>query len=131
MIFLDGYNYGTGGTNPNGVHGDLVVPPYERHEYVQTFWGVIGAAVMYSQPTVRILTCDFTAQNFTDEIVLRQHIAELQSHISDNGTLIVNGTRWPLCAFLGFTPNGPPFKDGSGVHGWVQFGRLAFRQIAS
>jgi hypothetical protein len=128
-ISLDSYDYGFGA----GVliHGDILAPDYSFDESIQTFWGLLGAAVLYSPQNTRIITLPVQFLNFATQALLTTHIATVRSHITDNGTLVVDGINWPLTAFVGYTPDGPTTFDSSGQHGWNQSGTLNFRQIKS
>jgi len=86
--------------------------------------------VKYGGVTTRILSVEVTFRGYSTEAALRLAVATTQSHVMDNGTLTVDGINWPQSAFLGFSPAAPPFKDGSGKHGWVQMGTFRFLQIA-
>ena len=128
-ISLDGYDYGYAANNL--IHGDISAPDYEYDEVIQTFWGVVGAAVLYSQQTTRIITLPIHFTGFSTQALLTAHIATVRSHMFDNGTLTVDGINWPLSAFIGFTPDGPVSLDASGHNGWNIAGTLNFRQIDS
>ena len=126
-ITLDSYDYGWAAGNL--IHRSIVNPSYAIQEQVETWHGVAGAAVLYGAQTTRILTLEVTFKGFTTEALLRAHVATVQTHITDSGTLTVDSINWPQCAFLGFQPQGQPFLDGSGQHGYVQQGTLSFRQL--
>lgn len=127
-ISLDGYDYGTSAGTI--LHGPIVAPEFDLQESVQTWFGVLGAAVLYGTVTTRILTMEVTFYGFATEALLRTDVATTQSKVRDNGTLTVDGIDWPQSAFLGFSPSEGPWKDGSGQHGFIQRGQLRFRQIA-
>lgn len=123
-ISLDSYSY-------EGVqHGALMAPEFGLQESIHTWWGVLGAVIQFGHVTHRVLTIDVTFQDYVSEAALRAAVATVQSHVMDNGTLNVSGIDWPHSAFVGFAPDGPPFRDGSGYHGWVQHGKFRFRQHA-
>ena len=124
-ISLGGYNF------ESVKHGTLLAPPYAVQESVQSWWGVSGAAILLGKQTVRENTIEVTFTGYTSESDLRSAVATMQGHVGDNGTLDVDGVSWPKSYFKGFMPDGPPFKDGSGVNGWVQFGKLMFTQHAT
>jgi hypothetical protein len=128
-ITLASYDYGWAAGKL--IHGAILAPPYNIQEAIQTWHGVTGAAIMYGAQTERVITLDVTFDNFTTEALLRAHVATVQSHIFDSGTLTVDSIAWPQSAFLGFTPSQAPFLDASGNHGYVQSGQLRFRQIRS
>jgi hypothetical protein len=128
-ISLDSYDYGWAAGNL--FHRSIVAPRYDLQEQVQTWHGVTGAAVLFGGQTTRLLTLEVTFRGFATEALLRTHVATVQSHIFDSGTLTVDGISWPQSAFLGFQPQDQPFLDASGVHGYVQSGQLTFRQIHS
>jgi len=113
------------------MHLSIVAPAYDIQESVQTWHGVTGAAVMFGGQTTRIISLKVTFGGFASESLLRGHVATVQSHIFDNGTLVVDSISWPLSALLGFDPDAQPFLDGSGTHGYIQMGTLTFRQIRS
>lgn len=127
-IDLAGYKFGT--DTGQAVHGALVAPAFDTVETINHFYGVIGAAVNYSKPSTRVLTLEVTFLNFTTEATLRTAVATVQSKVATNGKLVVDGIDWPSCAFLAFDPAGPPLRDGSGKHGWLQIGTLKFRSIS-
>ncbi len=122
-ISLAGYTY-----PPD--HGSLIAPEFALQQSIQTWWGTTGAAVKYGGVTTRILSVDVTFRGYSTEAALRLAVATTQSHVMDDDDLIVDGINWGQSSFLGFTPAAPPFKDGSGKHGWVQMGTFRFLQIA-
>lgn len=128
-ISLASYDYGWAAGNL--IHRSIVAPSYGIQEQVQEWHGVTGAAVLFGAQTTRVLTLEVTFKGFSTEDLLRTHVASVQSHIFDSGTLTVDGVAWPQSAFLGFDPSGQPFLDASGMHGYIQMGTLKFRQIRS
>lgn len=111
------------------IYKPLVAPAYNLGEVVHEFWGLAGAAVHYSRPTVRELSMECTFLNYVSESALRSSVFTIQQLQGLDGSLAANGVTWPNVAFLGFQPSQEPFWDGSGQHGWVQAGQLRFRQI--
>ena len=128
-ISLASYDYGWAAGNL--IHRSIVAPQYQLQEQVQTWHAVAGAAVLFGEQTTRLITLDVTFRGFSTEALLRAHVATVQSHATDSGTLTVDSIAWPESAFLGFAPSGQPFLDGSGYHGYVQSGQLIFRQNKS
>ena len=126
-ITLDGYNYGG---VANLRHGTIVEPMFDSDVQAQSWWHVLGGAVFFGSLHTRVLTINVTFLNFATEADLRTHIATVQSHFGDNGTLVVDAVNWPQCGLLAYQPSGPAMRDGSGYHGWLQHGSLTFKQIA-
>lgn len=112
------------------IHGTVLAPGFAPQIAVQTFFGVLGAAVLTGQPTSRTLTVEVTYRGYSSQALLTTAIAQVQAKQGQTGTLTVDAINWPNCVFVNFEPIEAPFKEGSGVHGWVQRGKLTWIQIS-
>jgi len=115
---------------PVVYHSNVDAPPYQRELVVQRFWGVVGAQLLRSRIQIRELTVQVTLtdhdtlQSFYNAIALMDQ----QLDEEDTGTFFADGIEWEGCTFLGYLPRGDVFWDGSGEHGFTQFGEVKFLQ---
>lgn len=107
--------------------------PHQLPIVIGQFLGVLGENHIIGETYGCDLRCSFRFQGYDSLDLLRADKKTLESKIGKlTGTLTqtigANTYRFQECTFLGFAPSGPPFLDGSGVYGWVQFGNLFWRQ---
>lgn len=118
------------------LHGVPTVPPWEFADKTQQFFGVVGEYHLTGKASGRWITIPFELTGLASHYLLQQEVATLASLIGTNGDLIIDlgggdSTTYTQCRFDGWSPDEPPWKDGSGVNDWQQRGVLKFRQVAS
>lgn len=118
-------------SNPSGPI--VTAGPHEPQIIVSRFFGLIGESHLLGETWGRDLFCEYRFQGYnttallmTDWDTLGQKIVKLTGTLAQ--TISGNTANFPSCTFLGFVPSRPMFLDGSGVNGWVQPGRLIWRQ---
>lgn len=118
----------------DGQHGMITaIGPHDLPIAVGKFFGVVGESHIVGSRYGRDLVCDVTFSGYANRAAL-QTALDLMSDYNGalTGTVIQNIssdiTLFNECTFLGFEPARPAFLEGSGVHGWVMFGRLRWRQ---
>lgn len=118
---------------PNTIHENPVFGSFESPITVQTWLGVRGAKVRTYPAQTREITLDATLTGFSTEANFLTGRGLLDQYRDQGlaGTLVIDAITLTLCTFLGWTPRGIHFLDGSGVNGWTQFGQLKWLQIAS
>lgn len=109
------------------------IGPHQLPIAVGQFFGVVGESHIIGETYGVDLRCSFRFQGYNTITLLRTDKKTLESKIGKlTGTLTQtisgNANAYEDCTFLGFAPLRPPFLDGSGVYGWVQFGHLFWRQ---
>lgn len=116
-------------------HGTIVAEtPFEMPIVLGQFFGVTGEAHIIGEPYGRDLSCELTLQGYASITALQAAIDALDARAGVlTGTLTEtisgNSRTFPQTTFIGFQQAPPgPFLDGSGVYGWVCFGRLLWRQ---
>ncbi len=117
-------------TIPVAVHGIPVWSPFQRPVSTKTWYGVAGALTLIGANTVRECVVEATMTNYPT-LVNFENAVTVMVNAMDNalrGTLYIDGIPYPRCVFFGWEPAAPPFYDGSGQHGWTQFGRLRWVQ---
>jgi hypothetical protein len=116
---------------PSGVIE--VVSPHQLPIVIQQFLAVNGESHIIGETYGCDLRCEFRFQGYDTITLLRADQKTLEGKQGKlTGTLTqtisTNDSAYQQCTFLGFAASGPPFFDGSGVHDWVQFGHLFWRQ---
>lgn len=117
-------------TIPVAVHGLPLWSNWHRPTSVKTWYGVAGALTLVGANTLRECVVEGTLTNYPT-LVNFENAQTVMVEATDNalkGTLNIDGIQYPRCLFLGWEPAAPPFWDGSGQHGWTQFGRLRWQQ---
>ncbi len=116
---------------PVAVHGTPQWGPWARPVAVKTWYGVKGALALVGANTTRDMSTDCTMTNYPLYELLEQDIQTMVIYTDNalSGTLNFDGILYPKCLFLGYEPGAPAFYDGSGEHGWTQFGRLRWLQM--
>ena len=123
----DGYDY------ESAPHG-IVMPdaPWEIGIIEGKFFGLRNVAHIISETWGRNLSCQLVLDGYEDRAALKAALDTLEGKAGQlTGDLVVSidGTEtFEDCTFLGFQPTAPSFFDGAGNWGWVQFGRLFWRQ---
>lgn len=117
----------------NAPHLPVVGGRFDLPITVGQFFGVRGESHIIGEPYGRDLSCEITLQNYATIALLEaalHHYAIRAGRLTGTLTETLGGfsRQFPKCTFLGFEPGSEPFVDGSGVHGWVMFGRLLWRQ---
>lgn len=116
-------------------HG-IITPegPFETPIVTGQFFGVLGESHIIGETFGRNISCDYIMRGYASHGALATDLATLaayQGNLVGNLTMTIsaNTTTFPKCTFLGVvhSPRGA-FLDGSGVHGWVLFARLLWRQ---
>ncbi len=117
-------------------HG--LVTPVAAHELpiaVAKFFGVNGEGhIVAGGQYGRELVCDIMFDGYASRAALQAALDLMDSYPRTplTGTVVqtigADVKEEKHCTFIGFLPSRPPFLDGSGVHGWVQFGTLRWRQ---
>ena len=123
----DGYDYEGAG------HGIVqAMEPWELQIIEGKFFGLRNVAHIIGETGGRNLSCQLVLDEYEDRADLKAALDTIEGQAGQlTGDLIVSidGTEtYPDCTFLGFQPTAPSFLDGSGNFGWVQFGRLFWRQ---
>jgi hypothetical protein len=118
-------------SNPSGVIEE--VTPHQLPIVIQQFLGVNGESHIIGETYGCDLRCEFRFQGYNNIALLRADKKTLegkQGKLTGTLTQTISGSdsSYQQCTFLGFAGTGAPFLDGSGVHGWVQFGYLFWRQ---
>lgn len=96
--------------------------------------GVLGESHLIDEPKGRNLICEITFQNYATHDLLKADLDTLAAKSGKlTGTLSItlagNTTTYAKCTYVGVVIAPPgPFFDGSGVHGWVAFAALQWRQ---
>lgn len=116
---------------PSGVIE--VISPHQLPIVIQQFLGVNGESHIIGETYGADLRCEFRFQNYNTIALLRADQRTLEGKQGKlTGTLTqtisASNSTYQQCTFLGFAPIAPVFLDGSGVHGYVQFGYLFWRQ---
>ena len=126
MIVMNDYVF------PFVIHGNPFYSHFERPLSVATWHGVIGAQIRAGRAKTREITIDVTLSDINTELLYNNIRRSLELKLDQGlyGELIVDATRFPKTLFMGYAPDAPHFWDGSGVHGWTQFGKLKFLNIA-
>lgn len=116
-------------------HGPIVAEgPFELPIVPGQFFGVAGESHIIGEPYGRNLSCELTLQGYASIAALETALRALDAKAGSlTGTLTetigANSRTFPQTTFIGFQQSPPgPFLDGSGVYGWVCFGRLIWRQ---
>lgn len=118
-------------SHPSGLIAEIA--PHQLPIVIQQFLGVNGESHIIGETYGCDLRCEFRFQGYNTIELLRTDKKTLEGKIGKlTGTLTqtISGAdnTYQQCTFLGFAPSGPVFLDGSGVHGYVQFGNLFWRQ---
>ena len=116
-------------------HG-IVTPegPFETAIVTGQFFGILGESHIIGETYGRIISCSYIMRGYSTHGALADDLATLSSYqgylVGDlTMTISANTTTFPKCTFLGLTHDQRgAFRDGSGVHNWVLFGRLNWRQ---
>ena len=116
---------------PVAVHGTPNWSPWARPVSIKTWFGVKGALTLVGANTVRECTTEVTLTNYASYQLMEYDIQVMVVYTDNalSGTLNFDGILYPKCLFLGYEQSAPAFYDGSGQHGWTQFGRLRWLQI--
>lgn len=116
------------------LHGSINAGPWEYAKSVQSFFGVTGEIHLNGGLRGRELTCWLLLSGYSTHALLHAGILTLQGYTSQAGSVVwtvgADTITYANCVFEGFTPEEPPWLDGSGVNGWTVLGNLKFRQIA-
>ena len=118
----------------SGRAGTIVAASAPESQLIKgEYWGLIGESHLLGETFGRDLSCEFTFYGYASMALLATAVAAVEGYTNKlTGTLTqtVNGSAqaYPSCTFLGFEPTEPPFLDGSGCEGWIQRGRLKWRQ---
>ncbi len=117
-------------TVPVALHGSPLWGNWARPLSQKTWFGVKGALTLVGANQLRECTVEATLTNFELYDMLETATALMVAATDDalKGTLNIDGINYPKCLFLGWEPSAPAFYDGSGLHGWTQFGRLKWQQ---
>lgn len=118
-------------SNPSGVVETL--SPHEIPIVTGQFFGVIGESHIIGETYGVDLACEYRFQDYATIALLRADKKTLEGKIGKltgtlTQTILTYDQTFQECTFLGFQPFEAPWFDGSGVHGWVQNGRLLWRQ---
>jgi len=117
-------------TFPVALHGMPLWSPWMRPVSLKTWFGVRGALSLVGALQTRECTVEAVLTNFaTVELMETAHqgmVDQLDNALQ--GTLSFDGILYPRCLFLAWAQIAPAFFDGSGLHGWTQFGRLTWEQ---
>lgn len=117
-------------------HGPVRQPrPAELPVLRGQFFGVKGESHITGEPWGVELVAEVELAGHADIDSLYQGIANINDQAGKlTGTLTqtIKGVSrdFPKCTFLGFAATEDAFLDGSGVNGWIQKGRLLWRQRA-
>lgn len=117
-------------TYPVALNGTPLWSPWVRPVSLKTWYGVRGALSLVGALQTRDCTVEATLTNFATlalfETAHQYMVDQLDNVLT--GTLSIDDILYPRCLFLGWEPSAPAFYDGSGLHGWTQFGRLKWQQ---
>lgn len=119
-----GYNF------ESPLHQTVRHGAFEFPITVTKFFGVWGEQHLSGKPSGRELTLDITLEK-SDADDMDAAISAIAEKVGQFGDLDVGTGTFQNCTFLGFNPSESPWQDGSGVHGFICRGTLAWRQIAS
>jgi len=118
----------------NGQHGLITaIGPHDLPIAVGQFFGVEGESHIVGKRYGRHLVCEVTFSSYASRQALQAALDVMSSYagsLTGTVTQTIGGDTVPFadCTFLGFEPSSPAFYEGSGVHGWVMFGALRWRQ---
>lgn len=119
----DGYNF------ESAKHGAVEYGELETPLIVAEFNGVVGVSVIADEPKGQLLRCRAWIDGYASLTLVQDAVDAIQAKQGTlTGTLTVTGGAADTierCTFSKFTPE-RPFLDGSGVHGWVCRGILAW-----
>lgn len=118
-------------TFPVTYHGAPLWGPWARPISQKTWFGVKGSLSLVGALQTRECEVDATLTDhvsfFSLEVATEKMVNQLDEALK--GTLNFGSSiTYPRCLFLGWEPSAPAFYDGSGLHGWTQFGRLRWQQ---
>lgn len=127
-----------GGTTftTSSIHGTPIIPPWRFQRSAQGFFGVVGEYHVLGQLNAREIVLDFELTGYATLAAINSASTSINAGIGTSGTLSIDVgggdvSSLTLCTFDGWEPSEAPWKDGSGVNGWQQKGKLHFTQIAS
>ncbi|MFO0979689.1 MAG: hypothetical protein U0996_25040 [Planctomycetaceae bacterium] len=126
MIYLNGIAL------PFAMHGLPVFGAFQRPESVKVWYGVRGAKIFAGRSTTREVKIRVAFTGYATEADFwesRRYFDTLREE-GIAGVLVVDACVLPYCVLEEFKPEERPFRDGSGFHGWTQFGEISLRQIA-
>ena len=118
----------------NGQHGLITaIGAHQLPVAVGQWFGVEGESHIVGSRYGQDLVCDVTFSSYATRQALQAALDTMSSYagvLTGTVTQSISGdvSTFADCTFLGFEAARPAFFDGSGVHDWVMFGRLRWRQ---
>ncbi|HSG73299.1 MAG TPA: hypothetical protein VLA12_22980, partial [Planctomycetaceae bacterium] len=127
----DGFNFG--GHSHTPVFAESQPQP---EVIVRKPFGIRGEFHLIGETGGRNLSCRMTIDDLPSRGLVESNLQTINNQIGkltgdltetlpDGGTTVFQN-----CTFLGAQELGPPFLDGSGRHGWVQFVVLHWRSAS-
>jgi hypothetical protein len=104
--------------------------PWEFEDLEVRIFGVRNAQEIRDATHARTIFCEAEFTGYSTFADLENALATIDTKINSKGTLTINNVAYITCTFKGFDRSREPaFFDGSGVNGYIQRGRLIWRQL--